>query len=106
MTNYYKILNVAPTATKEDIKLSYRKMVQKYQPHKNSDAHFETKFKEISEAYHTLVDETNRRQYDHQRQLQHHAATGGKLLLIYIVILLAVFTFVVWYLNHLSLNTP
>lgn len=64
--DYYDILEVAKTASKEDIKKSYRKLALKWHPDKNPDNQ-ETatkKFKEISEAYEVLSDEKKRRMYD------------------------------------------
>jgi len=54
---YYKILNLNPTATLDDIKSAYRKLAKKYHPDLNPDNKFaEEKFKEILEAYQSLKD--------------------------------------------------
>ena len=105
MTNYYKILKVKPTATKDDIKLSYRQMVQKYHPDKIRNNLFEEKFKEINEAYHILIDENKRHNFDKQFLL-YNAANGKRLIWIYIFVLIVVFCFILRYLSNLSLNFP
>ena len=53
---YYKILELEPNASKEDIKRAYKKLAMKYHPDKNQDDKetAENKFKEISEAYEIL----------------------------------------------------
>jgi len=64
-TNYYKMLGVENGATTDEIKSAYRKLAFKYHPDKNpGDKKAEDKFKEISEAYEVLSDESKRAQYD------------------------------------------
>ena len=61
----YATLGVSKTATKEEIKKSYRKLARKWHPDinpGNKDA--EQKFKEISAAYDCLGDEQKRKLYD------------------------------------------
>lgn len=63
--DYYKILGVDKTATKEELKKSYRKLSKKYHPDLNPDnEEAEDKFKEINEAYGTLSDDNKRQKYD------------------------------------------
>ena len=46
--NYYKVLNVAKKANKDEIKKAYRKLAMKYHPdHNPGDKAAEEKFKEI-----------------------------------------------------------
>ncbi len=61
MEDYYKILGVSKTASKDEIKKAYRKLAHKHHPDKGGD---EKTFKKISEAYHTLSDDNKRAQYD------------------------------------------
>jgi molecular chaperone DnaJ len=68
--DYYKALGVPKDADQADIKKAYRKLARTYHPDANKgDAASEEKFKEISEAYDVLSDETKRREYDEARTL-------------------------------------
>ncbi|MCC9135341.1 DnaJ C-terminal domain-containing protein [Pontibacter silvestris] len=63
--DYYKILGIDKSASQADIKKAYRALAKKYHPDKNKgNADAEDKFKDISEAYEVLGDETKRKQYD------------------------------------------
>lgn len=64
-TNYYYILGINSNASSDEIKKAYRKLSHKFHPDKNDgDKFFEERFKEIQEAYETLIDEKKRRFYD------------------------------------------
>lgn len=55
--DYYKILGVGKDASEHEIKKAYRKMAVKYHPDKNRDGEQgDEKFKEVGEAYETLID--------------------------------------------------
>ena len=62
--DYYDILGLNHSATKDDIKKAYRKLALKYHPDKNKEKNAEEKFKEISEAYAVLYDDEKRKMYD------------------------------------------
>ncbi|MBN1831049.1 MAG: DnaJ domain-containing protein [Deltaproteobacteria bacterium] len=63
--DYYKILGVAKSASKDEIKKAYRKMALQYHPDRNKgDKAAEDRFKEISEAYAVLSDSEKKKQYD------------------------------------------
>jgi len=62
--DYYEVLGVPKTASKDEIKDSYRKLALQYHPDRNKSPEAEEKFKEISEAYAVLSDEEKREQYD------------------------------------------
>lgn len=61
MSNYYDVLGVGKNATQEDIKKAYRKKAMEYHPDRGGD---EKKFKELTEAYEILSDDSKREQYD------------------------------------------
>ncbi len=72
--DYYEILEVGKTATKEEIKKAYRKKAIQYHPDKNpDDKTAEEKFKEAAEAYEVLSDDNKRSRYDQFG----HAGVGG-----------------------------
>lgn len=75
--DYYAILGVSKSATPEEIKQAYRKLALKYHPDKNKGPESEQKFKEASEAYQVLSDETKRRQYDQYGQTFDGAGGGA-----------------------------
>ena len=63
--DYYEVLGVPKTATPEEIKKAYRKKAMQYHPDRNpDDPTAEEKFKEVSEAYEILSDESKRQKYD------------------------------------------
>ncbi|HSI89462.1 MAG TPA: DnaJ C-terminal domain-containing protein [Adhaeribacter sp.] len=63
--DYYKTLEVSKTATKDEIKKSYKKLARKYHPDVNpNNKEAEEKFKAISEAYEVLGDDEKRKKYD------------------------------------------
>ncbi|KAF2331850.1 DnaJ C-terminal domain-containing protein [Flavobacterium ginsenosidimutans] len=63
--DYYKVLDVAKSATEADIKKAYRKLARKYHPDLNpNDKEAEKKFKEINEANEVLSNPENRKKYD------------------------------------------
>jgi molecular chaperone DnaJ len=68
--DYYAALGVPKTATQGEIKKAYRRLARQHHPDANKgDAASEEKFKEISEAYDVLSDESKRKDYDEARTL-------------------------------------
>jgi len=76
--DYYKVLEVDKNATAEEIKKSYRKLALKHHPDKNqNNKESEEKFKEISEAYDVLSDDTKKSQYDRTGSVGSNSNFGG-----------------------------
>ncbi|XP_061337017.1 uncharacterized protein LOC133284067 [Gastrolobium bilobum] len=70
--DYYEILKVNFDATDEELKKAYKSLVIKWHPDKNPQhpirkEEFETKFKQIKEAYEVLSDPKKRKVYDFYR---------------------------------------
>ena len=63
---HYEILGVRKTATTEEIKDAYKKLVKKYHPdvYVGDKTFAEKKIKEINEAYDVLSDATKKSEYD------------------------------------------
>jgi curved DNA-binding protein len=62
--DYYKILGVGKSASKEEIQRAYRKLARKLHPDVNKSPDAQTKFVEINEAYEVLKDHEKRKHYD------------------------------------------
>jgi molecular chaperone DnaJ len=76
--DYYKVLDVAKTASEAEIKKAYRRLAMKHHPDRNPDDHeAEGKFKEAKEAYEVLTDSTKRATYDQYGHAGLEAARGA-----------------------------
>ncbi len=74
--DYYEILGIGREAGAEEIKTSYRKLAMKYHPDRNpGDKAAEDSFKEATEAYEVLSDETKRDRYN---RYGHDGLRGGQ----------------------------
>ncbi len=73
--DYYEVLEVSKSASKDEIKKAYRKQALKFHPDKNpGNAEAEEKFKEAAEAYEVLSNDEKRQRYD----AYGHAGLGGQ----------------------------
>ncbi len=72
--DYYEVLGVSKSASKDELKKAYRKLAIQYHPDKNpGDKASEDKFKEAAEAYEVLSNDEKRAKYDRFG----HQAMGG-----------------------------
>ncbi len=62
--DYYTVLGVERTASRDQIKQAYRQLALAYHPDRNKAPDAAEKFREIAEAYAVLSDEAKRREYD------------------------------------------
>lgn len=69
--DHYTILELAPSATQEEIKKAYRRLVQQYHPDKtNNDPYARAYFDAVKEAYETLTNTSRRDEYHNERWLK------------------------------------
>lgn len=69
--DYYKILNIAENASKDEIKTAYRKLASKHHPDRGGDT---ATFQNIQQAYDVLSDDRKRAEYDASK----HGAFAGQ----------------------------
>ena len=65
--DYYRIMDVAPDASADDIKTAYRKLARKYHPDVNKAASAKQSFTDLGEANEVLKDPAKRAAYDRMR---------------------------------------
>lgn len=75
----YEVLDVAPTASADEVRAAYYRQVRKHPPEKDAEG-----FQQVQQAYEVLGDPTTRREYDDQRrsdpETQRLVAEGRELL--------------------------
>ena len=116
LPDYYAILQVHPSATREVIDVAYRKLASKYHPDVSTSPDAADKMKQLNEAYEVLTDPSKRAAYDRTRDIAPVRASSGRnwrilivpiglALLILLVaklktlgLLLLVFAVVIWLL--------
>lgn len=77
--DFYEVLGISKSASKDEIKSAYRKLAKKYHPDINHDADAPEKFKEVQEAYDILYDDKKRQMYDQfgMAAFENGGSTGG-----------------------------
>lgn len=75
--DYYAILGVEPTASSKEIQKAFQQKARKLHPDINKEPDAEERFKEVSEAYAVLSDDSKRARYDAMRSGNPFAASGS-----------------------------
>lgn len=71
--DYYRILEIKPTAGTQEIRKAYRAMALRFHPDKNGNNPLaEMRFKEIKEAYEVLGDKSRREAWHYQHYNAYH----------------------------------
>ena len=71
--DFYVVLGVAQEATEADIKRAYRRLARRFHPDINpGDQVAEARFRQILDAYETLIDPQRRSRYDSGQRFEQH----------------------------------
>lgn len=75
--DYYKVLEVTPVASLQEIKKSFRRLAIRYHPDKNNGDHLAAaRFVEIQEAWEVLSDPQKREEYNYNRWYTRRTGAG------------------------------
>jgi molecular chaperone DnaJ len=75
--DYYEVLGIDKSASQDDIKKAYRSLAKKYHPD-NKETGDAEKFKEATEAYSVLSDDSKRKTYDQFGAAAFDQTAGGQ----------------------------
>lgn len=75
--DFYEVLGVNKSASKEEIKSAYRKKALEWHPDRNKSSDAEEKFKEINEAYEVLSNDQKKSAYDQFGHAAFDPSSGG-----------------------------
>ncbi|MEM1367815.1 MAG: DnaJ domain-containing protein [Cyanobacteria bacterium P01_H01_bin.15] len=78
LTSLYHILEVPETASQEEIKRAYRRLVKEYHPDRQDGQASDVKTIELNAAYEILGDPERRRHYDHKHVLAAESASARR----------------------------
>ena len=79
MKDYYKILQLNSSASKQEIKKAYRKLALQWHPDRNNNPEAEENFKKIAEAYEVLSDDDKKKQYDNNNETKFNLTSPSEL---------------------------
>ncbi|KAK6944516.1 DnaJ domain [Dillenia turbinata] len=83
MRDHYEVLGVSRNASKEEIKQAFRKLALQFHPDKHSQSPKPvrdgavSKFKQLSDAYDVLIDDSKRFSYDLKFRSSSSSSAGG-----------------------------
>ena len=80
MKNYYRILDLEPSASEADIKQAYRRLAKQWHPDVNGAAQARMRFIEVNEAYEFLMDPRRRDLYSRRTTIDERERLRREML--------------------------